>query len=65
MNKMLSLAPLDPLQRDVMCTVLQDCVDQLSILGGIIPNYADKPSALDAVSRGLGGKGECVGGSKS
>lgn len=40
---------MDPLQRDVVCTVLQDCVDQLNILGGIIPNYADKPSALDAV----------------
>ena len=44
------VVPLDPVQRDVVCTILQDCVDQLSILGAIIPNYADKPSALDAVS---------------
>lgn len=49
-SKMQALLPLDPIQRDVVCTVLQDCVDQLDILGGIIPNYADKPSALDAVS---------------
>ena len=41
--------PLDPVQRDVACTILQDCVDQLKILGGIIPNF-DKPSALEAVS---------------
>ena len=45
------VTPLDPIQRDVVCTILQDCVDQLEILGGIIPNYADKPSALDAVRR--------------
>lgn len=41
---------LDPVQRDIVCTILQDCVDQLAILGGIIPNYAEKPSAVDAVS---------------
>lgn len=46
-----TVAPLEPIQRDVVCTILQDCVDQLEILGGIIPN--DKPSALDAVRRRL------------
>lgn len=43
--------PLSPVRRDVVYSVFQDCVDQLGILGGIIPNYAAKPSALDKVSR--------------
>ncbi len=42
--------PLDPVQRDVVCTIFQDCIDQLGILGGIIPNYSAKPSSLDNVS---------------
>lgn len=49
-SRMQVMLPLDPVQRDVVCTILQDCVDQLIILGGIIPNYVEKPSALDAVS---------------
>ena len=48
-GRLLTVMPLDLVQRDVVCTVFQDCIDQLSILGGIIPNFADKPSALDSV----------------
>ncbi len=40
---------LNPVQRDIINTILQDCVDQLQILGGIMPNYDEKPSAVDAV----------------
>ena len=46
----LQSASLDFVHRDIVCTIFQDCVDQLGIIGGIIPNYAAKPSALDNVS---------------
>ena len=56
--KMASLqsAPLDFVHRVMVCTIFQDCVDQLGILGGIIPIYAAKPSALDNVSKLVGCK---------
>ena len=41
---------LSPAEREAVAVVLEDCVDQLAVLGGIIPNYAEKPSAVDAVS---------------
>lgn len=41
---------LSPAEREAVAAVLEDCVDQLSVLGGIMPNYAEKPSAVDAVS---------------
>ena len=44
-------SPLQPIEREVICAALEDCVDQLAVLGGIMPNYADKPSAVDNVSQ--------------
>jgi len=38
-------------ERELVCVVLEDCVDQLAVLGGIMPSsYAEKPSAVDNVS---------------
>ena len=37
-------------EREALCAVMEDCVDQLAVLGGIVPNYAEKPSAVDVVS---------------
>lgn len=45
-----AMSTLDPVQREVIGAILRDCVNQLTILGGVIPNYADDPSAVDAVS---------------
>lgn len=39
---------LAPADRQVVAAVLTDCIDQLAILGGIMPSYS-KPSAVDAV----------------
>ncbi len=54
-NKMATLTPkmaaslrLAPADRQAVAAVLTDCVDQLAILGGIMPSYS-KPSAVDAV----------------
>ena len=44
------LPPLSPVERELVCVVLEDCADQLAVLGGIVPNYAEKPSAVEAVS---------------
>ena len=40
---------LSPVERELVCAVLEDCVDQLAVLGGIMPNYAEKPSAVEKV----------------
>lgn len=53
-NKMATLTPkmaarLAPADRQAVAAVLIDCVDQLAILGGIMPSCS-KPSAVDAVS---------------
>lgn len=40
---------LSPAEREAVTAVLEDSVDQLAVLGGIMPNYAEKPSAVDAV----------------
>ena len=37
------------LERELVCAVLEDCVDQLAVLGGIAPNYVEKPSAVESV----------------
>ncbi len=44
-SKSLRLSPAD---REAAVAVLQDCVDQLAILGGIMPSH-NKPSAVDTV----------------
>lgn len=44
-------SPLSLVEREAACAVLEDCVDQLAVLGAIMPNYAEKPSAADRVSR--------------
>ena len=46
LTKSLRLSPAD---REAAAAVLQDCVDQLAILGGIMPSH-NKPSAVDSVS---------------
>ena len=47
-------SPLSPVERELVCVVLEDCVDQLAVLGGIMPSsYAEKPSAVDNVSRAV------------
>lgn len=40
---------LSTLERELVCAVLEDCVDQLAVLGGIAPNYVEKPSAVESV----------------
>lgn len=35
--------------RESFVAVLEDSVDQLAILGGIMPNFNDKPSAAEEV----------------
>ena len=44
------MSPLRRFEREALCAVMEDCVDQLAVLGGIVPNYAEKPSAVDVVS---------------
>ena len=44
------VAPFRRFEREALCAVLEDAVDQLAVLGGIVPNYAEKPSAVDDVS---------------
>ncbi|KAL5475398.1 hypothetical protein EMCRGX_G025207 [Ephydatia muelleri] len=43
------LQSLSTLERELVCAVLEDCVDQLAVLGGIAPNYVEKPSAVESV----------------
>ena len=45
-SKSLRLSPAA--DREAAVAVLQDCVDQLAILGGIMPSH-NKPSAVDTV----------------
>ena len=35
--------------RESIVAVLEDSIDQLAILGGIVPNFNDKPSAAEEV----------------
>ena len=41
-------SPFHRFEREALCAVFEDCVDQLAVLGGI--GYAEKPSAVDVVS---------------
>lgn len=41
---------LSPPERETAAAVLEDCVNQLSVIGGIMPKYTEKPSTLDPVS---------------
>ena len=44
------VSPFRRVEREALCAVFEDCVDQLAVIGGIVPNYAEKPSAVDSVS---------------
>ena len=41
---------LNHVERAVFGAVLEDCVDQLAVLGGIMPDFNEKPSAAEEVS---------------
>lgn len=40
---------LSPLESEMFGAVLEDTVDQLAILGAIVPDYATKPSAAEVI----------------
>lgn len=40
---------LSPLEAEMFGAVLEDAVDQLAILGAIVPDYTNKPSAAEAI----------------
>ena len=43
--------PLSPVEREAVCAVLEDCVDQLAVLGGVMPSsHAEKAYTVDNVS---------------
>ena len=48
-TKLHTPSQLSPAERETVAAVFQDCVDQLAVLGGIMPSNS-KPSAVDAVS---------------
>ena len=49
-------APLSPVDQEAVCAVLEDCVDQLAVLGGVMPSsHAEKASTVDNVSVCVGG----------
>ena len=41
---------LSPVEREVVCAVLEDAVHQLAVLGGIMPDYASSAAAVEHVS---------------
>ena len=41
---------LGHVDRVLFGAVLEDCVDQLAVLGGIMPDFNEKPSAAEEVS---------------
>ena len=53
--------PLSPVERELVGTVLEDCVDHLAVLGGIMPNYTEKASAVDNVSFPFNNRASCRG----
>lgn len=40
---------LNPLERELVCAVLDDTVHQLAVLGGIMPDYASSATAVEQV----------------
>ena len=40
---------LSPIQREVVCAVLDDAVHQLAVLGGIMPDYVASAAAVEQV----------------
>ena len=40
---------LSPLEAEMFGAVLEDAVDQLAILGAIVPDYTNKPSAAETI----------------
>ena len=40
---------LSPLESEMFGAVLEDAVDQLAILGAIVPDYTNKPSAAEVI----------------
>ena len=36
-------------ERITFATILEDCVDQLAVLGGVMPDFSEKPSAAEEV----------------
>ncbi len=47
------LPTLSPVERELVSAVFEDCTDKLAVLGGLMPNYAERPSAVESVSRSL------------
>ena len=41
---------LSPVEREVVCAVLEDAIHQLAVLGGIMPDYASSAAAVEHVS---------------
>ena len=54
-SSQLQISPplLSPVERELVCAVLEDCVDQLAVLAGIIPSQTDRPTAVESVRRRL------------
>lgn len=42
-------AALSPVEREIVCAVLDDSVDQLAVLGGIMPDYSSSAAAVEHV----------------
>lgn len=40
---------LSPIEREIVCAVLKDALDQLAVLGGIMPDYASSAAAVEHV----------------
>ena len=40
---------LSPVERELVCAVLDDAVHQLAVLGGIMPDYASSAAAVEHV----------------
>lgn len=40
---------LSPVEREVVCAVLEDAAHQLAVLGGIMPDYASSAAAVEHV----------------
>ena len=41
---------LSPVEREIVCAVLEDSINQLAILGGIMPDYASSAAAVEQAS---------------
>ena len=42
---------LSPVERELVCAVLEDSVHQLAVLGGIMPDYSTTATAVEHVRR--------------